>query len=488
MRELFASLLFGWVAKSRENGQINGYRDCVSQSDRTRLIGSLFPLFPLYKFAIITLLVLIPSSGKVIDSLHYIQHSVTSNETLDRIISLGDSTHYSDSLRELFLYRLEKSDLFDSVTIDTFTRPDSSFIVQVELREKNQFYISSIGGGIYGTRYGEEVFPWLRLDFGVSYRNLNGTGQKLTLYGSLFRIRYIGALWDIPLSNDYFINAGALIGSHPSIYDSWHARVNFKSTVGIGKRLLQRNTIQFNLIPAYMEYEDNSSHSYDGYSELISAILWKTDLRDRGLNPRRGIYFSQNFRTNHLHPYRNNSGTEIRYTGGISDLRAYFAPGTKDFIFAAQLKADLIYSGSLNRYNKLYMGGTETVRGFPSGYYGEATIFNNMLTATAEFRFPIFSVNALNLSFLSWYDPSLKSFPFDISGALFSTAGYLWDNLENGFSTDALSHTVIGGGGGLRFHLPTLKMSLCGDLAFPLYGTKHGERAPTIHGYINLPF
>ncbi len=487
MRESFASLLFGWVAKSRANGQINGYTGCLTQLDRTRLIGSLFLFSSFKKVALFALLLLTPLFAKVIDSVEFTQQTITSDKTLKRVLSLNENVHYSDSLHDHFIERFERSNLFDSVSIDTLSHTDSSVIAQFTLKEKNQLYVSSIGGGLYGNRYGEDVFPWIRVDVGVSKRNLRGTGQKLTVYGSLFRVRRIGTLWDIPLSNDFFLQAGALIGSNPSIYDSWHLRTQIKSLVGFGKTFRQRHSAKFNISPTYMEYEDIETTRFDSFGELISSVQWKSDFRDRTLNPRKGFYFKQNIRSNAMKPYRDNSGETIKYITGTTDLRTFISPWAKDFTFAIQAKANLTYNGSLNRYNKLYMGGSETIRGFNSGHFGGESIFNNILSGVMEFRFPIYSVKSLNLSFLSWYDESLKSFPFDIAGALFINGGYLWEDLSEVFDKNNRYYSATGAGGGIRVHLPTLNMSVCGDVGIPIHGNNDSS-SPTIHGYINLPF
>ncbi len=61
------------------------------------------------------------------------------------------------------------------------------------------------------------------------------------------------------------------------------------------------------------------------------------------------------------------------------------------------------------------------------------------------------------------------------------------DKLELMQAENNKYYSAAGAGGGIRVHLPTLNMSICGDVGIPIHGNNDSS-SPTIHGYINLPF
>jgi len=435
MRELFASLLFGWVAQSRENGQINGCLGCRNTGTTEPGLQALFSFFS--KSALIIL--------------------------IGTIAAFADTT-----------------------LIDTTAKSDS---LQIDSMPKNELSISDIGGGLYGSRYGESTFPWIKIYLAGSIDNLAGTNQRLTIHGSFARIRHLGVRWEIPFDNNWYLTAGALAGSHPSIQDTWHAQKHVAGRVEIGKKI-GKNTISVESVPHYWNYELRDILQHQTFEELTTTLLWKTDLRNRSFNPSKGIYFSQSLTGNPISTYREiGSNRSFYHIGGTTDLRGFISPGNGPIILGAQFKAELLYAGSLNRFDRLFLGGNETVRGFESGAFGIDKIYNNRSTVSAECRFPIFKVKGINLSFLSWYDPSMKRLPFDITGAVFINAGHLWDELEDGLNNSAPHHSGAGAGTGIRVLLPTLGMTVSGDLGWAIHAPESLKTAmPAIHGYLGFPF
>jgi len=431
MRELFASLLFGWVAQSRESGQINGCLGCSNTGTTEPGLQTLFS--SISKTAIAALVFFSPI--------------------------FADST----------------SAIQDSLPADSVT--------------KNHLSLSDIGGSLYGTRYGEETFPWIRLYLAGSIKN-SGTDQTLTIHGSVARVRHIGVRWNVPLNKKWYITSGALAGSHPSIFDLWQAKQHIAGRLEVGKKLNLHHTISAELIPHYWNYDLRDIDSTQTFTELNSTIQWKSDFRDRTFNPRRGIYFSQTITGNPLSTYSEpTTGKKAHHLGGTSDLRGFYSPKNGPITLAIQGKAELIYAGELNRFDRRYLGGNETVRGFGSGAFGDDRIYQNRATAGAECRFPIFSVKGINLAFLSWYDPSMKRLPFDVTGAVFVNAGHLWSDLNGGFDKNEPHHSVAGAGGGIRVLFPTLGMSASGDIGWPIAAPSDKMTvSPAIHGYLGFPF
>lgn len=437
MRELFASLLFGWVAQSRENGQINGCLGCRNTGTTEPGLQALFSFFS-HPIKVILFAIAPLFAAPVSDS----------------IIASTDSISPSDSIY------------------------------------KNNFSLSDIGGSLYGTRYGDNVFPWIRVYLAGTIENLAGTDQRLTIHGSLVRVRHLGLRWELPLHNNTYLTTGILAGSHPSIFDDWHAKQHIAGRIEIGKKLGPHHSISAELVPHYWNYDLLDLDYSQEFNELNSSITLKSDFRDRVFNPRRGLFFTQSFTGNPISGYSEpESGKKVHYFGGTSDLRGYFSPNDGKITLALQAKAELIYRGELNRFDRRYLGGNETVRGFESGAFGNDIIYKNRGTAGAECRFPLFSVKGINLSFLSWYDPSMKCLPFDVTGVVFVNGGHLWKDLENVFNTSEPHHSAAGVGTGIRVLFPTLKISTSGDFGWPIYSPdSFKSKMPVLHGYLNFPF
>ncbi len=440
MRELFASLLFGWVAQSRESGQINGCLGCSNTGTTEPGLQALFSFFS--RSALVALIVTSPL------------FALTEPSGQDSSTLLADTAINSDTIH------------------------------------KNRISLSDIGGSLYGTRYGEDTFPWIRLYLAGSIDNLAGTEQQLTIHGSLFRVRHLGFRWKIPLANQWYFATGALAGSHPSIFDDWRAEQHIAGRIETGRMLSDHQNITLECIPHYWNYDLFDIDSKFQFEELTTTITWKADLRDRPFNPRSGYFISQSLSGNPLSSYREpGTNRSIRSLGGTTDIRGVISPTHGPISLAAQFKADLIYRGELNRFDRRYMGGNETVRGFGSGTFGRDQIYYNRVTLATECRFPIAKVKGINLSFLSWYDPSMKRLPFDITGTAFINAGHLWDTIESAFDLNAPHHSAAGAGMGIRILFPTLEMSASGDLGWPIYAPDSLKTTtPALHGYLNFPF
>ncbi len=485
MRELFASLLSGWVAQSRENGQINGYLGCFAVQTEPGLQA----LFSFFIPFIIVISVTI-SSAISVDTVVYHGLEKTKDEAINRIIDIETNHIYSDSLNDTILFRIDQSGLFDSVQISVDTISDSSVLLNISIHEKSLLYLSGIGGTFYTIRYGDDAFPWLDANLQFTMRNPLGNGHKMSLYGNVWRRRHVGVLWEIPILNGFFFEWGTSVGSRPSLYDSWHARLDLRSTVGIGKWFGRYNKFLFTISPRYNRIELTDTEERDHYWEIISTLKYSADLRDVWWDPHTGFYFSQSATTNRFLPYRDPVVDEnVNYLCGTTDVRGYVSPGNGRVTIAGQLLAEMTYSGSQNRYYSYYMGGNSTLRGFGEGSFGTDALYNNRATASLEFRFQVASVAGMNLSIFRWYDPSMTRLPFDIDLGVFLNAGYLWKDIETLFDLEERYNAAAAAGLGVRVMFPTLDMSGVIDLGWPVYAP--GDlftSIPTVHIYVNLPF
>lgn len=444
----------------------------------------------MYKVILVISLLIQFGWAFTIDSIAIPDSLKTKESTLYRILGLEVPFDYTDSLASLIYFRLNNSTLFDSVTIDTFVCNNHNTL-KIGLVDKSSLYLSDIGGGLYGERYGEEVFPWLRFNMAGTFRNIKGSGQSVTIAGEVFRIRKLGIIWRALLSKGIFLEVGASIGSQPSIYDTWDNTLEFLGGIGVGKIINKNSYLNFRITPEYNTIELLNENLLDDYWEVISTFSVVFDYRPNKLNPNNGFYIEQNISTNSLYPYINYSSLDREYyISGVTDIRKFISPfRNKSLIFAFQGLADLTYLGQQNRYNKYYLGGSDYLRGFPGGTFGKDNIFSNRGTVTAEFRFPIYRFSDVNLGFLSWYDKSMKHFIFDIEGGVFVDAGYLWQDINETFVKDNGSATVSAAGVGIRVLFPTINMAICGDFGWPIYAPREMYSAvPSIHGYVNLPF
>ncbi len=192
----------------------------------------------------------------------------------------------------------------------------------------------------------------------------------------------------------------------------------------------------------FFEYEDPSNVKEDAtlssldtavinVSGLDAGVTW--DFRDDVINPRKGGYTRLYLRT-----AQDALGAETSYWEVNAQAQGYLRL-FDDVVLACSLKGNHIessgFSDDIPIYDRYFMGGDHSVRGFtqhsigPSGAEGSMIGGNRLVGVNAEIRFPIYTV---------------------LGGVIFVDGGANWLS-DRGFETALFRESI---GAGLRVSTP----------------------------------
>jgi outer membrane protein assembly factor BamA len=105
---------------------------------------------------------------------------------------------------------------------------------------------------------------------------------------------------------------------------------------------------------------------------------------------------------------------------------------------------------------------------------------NNYAIGSVEYRFPVWTMPCFDIWLLSDYSDMLKQFFVRFDGALFVDAARIWHDLPHPLTQ---KQTGAGFGAGLRIMAPTLRRSVCVDVAWG--GVPHSN--PVHMDFFNVP-
>jgi outer membrane protein assembly factor BamA len=440
---------------------------------------------------LLSLTALAENSPVYIKSFEILNSIKTKEKFALSYISAEVGDQFNDSVKNQILDELNSTDLFSKINLTSYNETPDSVKILLVLQEKQRYYLSSIGGGLNSKMYGKETkLPWINFNAGVTHKNLFGRKQQVTLYGSIWRVRYVGGEWIFPIGRSgVYGGAGTFIGRYPSMSDQWLAKIASNSFLTAGKKW-EFIDLRAQLNQNYRKIKLVDLGIHDNFWETIAKFEFNTSVVDRDFNPSKGFKSLLTLATNAIYPYVDSNSVEKSYLNSIVDLRFFTSPFGKRNIFALKLLANNLPAGSYNRYDRKYIGGTYTVRGFLDGSYGKDHIYENFVTATLEYRPHIWRLPSLKLPFMSWYNKELKDFPIDFDGVVFVEGGRLWKDFDSPFSDSEPHKTVASVGGGLRILVPTIEMSGSFDFAWPIYAPtdEYNAALPTVHVYANFPF
>ena len=424
---------------------------------------------------------------------------------------------------------LRDSDLFDYVKIfPIFNKGIASLHVLV--REKRYFSISDYSGAIYDKRYGSNTDRiWLQGYGTVTFNNFRGRDERLNIYASLIRIRYIGVSWYKPfITIPYYFQIGSTIGTYPSIVKPWHIDFFNTSYLTIGRHIGKNSSLYSSLIGKYKKcswegawystdsvdadsnnnpifdttYYDSIIEPYEEpFSELFLSLGWKTDKRKPKYNPHNGFYFSSYALTNALYPFEDwlLNEDDFIYLELANDFRFFHRGIWESNTVAYRIRPLIRLFGRGNIYSGIYMGNEITLRGYGHGAFGGSR-YNNRLLFSWEYRFPIVELPELQFPWLAWYDEGLKSFRVRIDGAFILDCGYIWEDLVDLRHPKEDHQSAAGAGFGFRFMFPFLKRSICAEIVFPFafpegyfddpekFGEDNNLYSPALYLYLDIPF
>lgn len=433
-------------------------------------------------------------------------HESPNAETIGKIIVLGNKVTKTKVI--LHLFGVDSGSVFDSLAMEAgkkrllatrlFKKVDLFTLMQpagrqiyVVVAEKIYLLPYDYGGELYGRRYGKEK-KWWRLRFGIEYGNLRGLGEIFRTSFSFWDWHSLGCSWYKPLlPTPYYISIGASADQIPDeTFRIDHSIVRGK--VMFGRKISLNSRVGTSILQLYRRriYADSLFIIHDTVHvhETFNLVSWLTDDRNNRYDPSRGFMVSLILLSNALH-----SGTAPTYAQLNTDLRYYhtgFAPNHK---IALRLRTNL-RSNNAGVTHRLQLGGEGSIRGYSRGQFGLRFVANNSLTTSLEYRFPLFSVPAMDLLFFNKINTVFSAISYHVDGAFILDYGRVsaaLGELFEPFSPHIEQGTGVGAG--IRIITPTFERSVCFDVVWGTYpwgpsGYTTFMEQPALHFYLDMYF
>lgn len=311
----------------------------------------------------------------------------TRDEVIRQEVRQMEGAWYDDERVKLSRQRIDKTDYFGEVNVETPPVPGTSDQVDVNIgvTEKSTGNIS-VGAGFSQS---EGVI----LSGAISQSNIFGSGRYVALQLNTGKInRAIG----ISYTNPYFTVDGISQGfdvyhkkSNPTTLDYAYKTASTGGGIRFGIPITEKQSINFGLAIDHTEVEIDRSDTdtplqYMNFSDKFCAgqnscsnisvpltVGWSSDSKDSALNPTRGVY--------------QHAGFEISPAGDLKYYKATyqqqrFYPVTRNMVL--MLNGELGYAKGLGDqdlpfYKNFYAGGSGSVRGYDTASLGPYEIDSN---------------------------------------------------------------------------------------------------------------
>jgi len=403
----------------------------------------------------------------------------TSTTVIQRYLGLspGDTFNQDDLLAAI--NRLRRSELF--VSVDFFTRPGrqrGALVLILEVVERGVEFRMGTGN--------TDLNGWYLIPASLSFNNLTGHGENAALRLYLgYRTFGITAHYQrgrAPGDRTFWgVEAQILAKNRVYFLDGveyTHPLTTGAFNLHLGRRLSNAWSLELGLRAETVEADSTGSVNIDDefrglemgdevpFSDLPPGIaaavgqqdrsIWRLDLvldtrdaRIRADSPVSGLW--GRLRTQYT------LGDDVDYPAASCDLRAYQSLGAG--VLALRSRAAVVGDGA-PFYDRHYLGGLYTVRGFPSQSLSAPAGNDWIWHSSLEYRAPLLG------------DPANPR----VTGALFLDTG------RSGDTEGPTSDVAVGAGWGFRIRLGWLGY-LGADLAFPLTDSPIDESA---HGHFSL--
>ena len=420
------------------------------------------------KIALIIVFLLFGVAGAgIIDTIVFVGNEKTRDSYLQRVVSHISKTEYSPQSDTAVFKALERTRLFSQITIVPSQNPqsgDGGIAIFVVLKERGNFSVSDVGGGLNNTLFGEESGTWLVFNFRATYNNLFGLNQRLRLRGQIWEDRFVGMDYLIPIgASPYFFDVGALVGRRPSLVSPWELSPYFNTNLGFGRFIGENQLVYTETSPQFRKYNwlyKDFGRWRVGYTdefwEIYQSLYYRFSLNDGNYPPLFASFAGVGLSTNKIMAHEDNEHWELK-----ADLRQNIPISQRArHSFLLRLRPTLTISGERNVYSGLLTGGQDFLRGWGTDIFGsrDPVIFENLILGTAEYQFHIFTFPAMRMfGWLSWYDESMREFSPQLAGALFFDGGHL-------YKTE--SQSISAASAGVSIRLLQCRMRLGGQIDF----------------------
>jgi outer membrane protein insertion porin family len=375
----------------------------------------------------------------------------TRDEVIRQEIRQMEGGWYDDERVKLSKERIDKTDYFSEVTVETPPVPGTTDQIDINygVTEKTTGNIT-VGAGYSQS---EKVI----LSGSISQANIFGSGKFVGIEIGTGKInRAIG----LNYNNPYFTVDGVSQGfnvyhrkSDPTYLDYMYKTESTGGGIKFGIPISEKQSINFGAALDYTKVtidraDGDTPRQYErfvdrfcgensdtcGNLSIPLTIGWASDGRDSAINPTRGTYQRATFEVS--------PGGDLRYYKATYQHQRYF-PVTRDLVL--MLNGELGYAKGLGGqempfFKNFYAGGTGSVRGWDTSSLGPYEIDSSdddvrlggtrRFVFNAELSMPVPGFGA---------DKSFRMGPF-------FDAGQVYSNEKNGDSCSAGSRTVCGEG------------------------------------------
>lgn len=368
----------------------------------------------------------------------------TRDEVVRQEIRQMEGGWYDDERVKLSRERVDKTDYFDEVSVETPPVPGTTDQVDVNInvKEKSTGNVS-LGAGISQS---EGVI----LSGAISQSNIFGSGKYVSLQLNTGKInRAIG----VSYTNPYFTIDGVSQGfdvyhrkSNPTSLDYAYKTASTGGGLRFGVPISEKQTINFGVAIDHtsveidrsdadtpLQYINFSDKFCDGNNECSNTSIpltagWASDTKDSALNPTRGTYQRASFEVS--------PGGDLKYYKAIYQHQRYF-PVSRNMVL--MLNGELGYAKGLGGqelpfYKNFYAGGPGSVRGYETASLGPYEISSTTgdITRLGGNRRVIFNAE-LTLPVPGFgTDKSLRFGPFFDAGQVYSDSSLSSTGHEGG--------------------------------------------------------
>lgn len=375
-----------------------------------------------------------PGKRAYVRRINIAGNTKTRDEVIRQEVRQMEGGWYDDERVKLSRQRIDKTDYFGEVNVETPPVPGTTDQVDVNITVTEK----STGNVSVGAGYSQS--EGVILSGAISQSNIFGSGKHVSLQLNTGKInRAIG----VGYTNPYFTVDGISQG-----FDVYHKRIDpqdlgyvytTESTGGgirFGIPISEKQSINFGAAIDYTDFEidyndedtplqykkfsDDFCNSEDSCANLSIPLTagWKYDTKDSAISPTRGAYQSLSFEVS--------PGGDIKYYKATYQHQRFFSVA-KDMVL--MLNGELGYADGLGGqampfYKNFYAGGPSSVRGYEAASLGPYEIDSDgdivhlggteRVVFNAELSMPVPGFGA---------DKSLKFGPFFDAGQVFGDSG-----------------------------------------------------------------
>lgn len=375
-----------------------------------------------------------PGKRAYVRRINIAGNTKTRDEVIRQEVRQMEGGWYDDERVKLSRQRIDKTDYFGEVNVETPPVPGTTDQVDVNITVTEK----STGNVSVGAGYSQS--EGVILSGAISQSNIFGSGKLVSLQLNTGKInRAIG----VGYTNPYFTVDGVSQG-----FDVYHKRIDpqdlgyvytTESTGGgirFGIPISEKQSINFGAAIDYTDFEidysdedtplqykkfsDDFCNSEDSCANLSIPLTagWKYDTKDSAISPTRGAYQSLSFEVS--------PGGDIKYYKATYQHQRFFSVA-KDMVL--MLNGELGYADGLGGqampfYKNFYAGGPSSVRGYEAASLGPYEIDSDgdivhlggteRVVFNAELSMPVPGFGS---------DKSLKFGPFFDAGQVFGDSG-----------------------------------------------------------------